>query len=117
MCFVLFNRGHAIKNTMEKELNLATAEDAVQYQLFLLTDKPEDPQHCQEILQQYIERILAHFAPVLVSYIWQNQTFNLKYKPAKGKYPCFPFVLIPLNLENGPLIVQKPAECVHSATS
>ncbi|KAJ6657754.1 hypothetical protein lerEdw1_001941 [Lerista edwardsae] len=73
---------------MERELNLAAAEDAVQYQLFLLTDKPEDPQHCQEILQQYIERILAHVAPILVSYIWQNQPFNLKYKPAKGDIPA-----------------------------
>ncbi|XP_066476106.1 protein ecdysoneless homolog [Tiliqua scincoides] len=73
---------------MERELNLSTVEDAVQYQLFLLTQKPEDPEHHQEILQQYIERILAHFAPVLVSYIWQNQPFNLKYKPAKGDIPA-----------------------------
>lgn len=71
-----------------EELKLVTAEDAVQYQLFLLTQKPEDPEHHQEILQQYIEKILAYFAPVLVSYIWQNQPFNLKYKPAKGDVPA-----------------------------
>ncbi|XP_077786626.1 protein ecdysoneless homolog isoform X2 [Podarcis muralis] len=71
---------------MEK-LNLAATEDAVQYQLFL-THEPEDPAHCQKILQQYIERILAHLAPMLVSYIWQSQPFNLKYKPAKEYIPA-----------------------------
>ncbi|XP_034993927.1 protein ecdysoneless homolog [Zootoca vivipara] len=71
---------------MEK-LNLAATEDAVQYQLFL-TDEPEDPAHCQKILQQYIERILTHLAPMLVSYIWQSQPFNLKYKPAKEHIPA-----------------------------
>uniref|UniRef100_H9GV13 Ecdysoneless cell cycle regulator n=1 Tax=Anolis carolinensis TaxID=28377 RepID=H9GV13_ANOCA len=67
---------------MEK-LNFASAEDAVQYQLFL-AHEPGNPQ----ILQQYIERILAQFAPILVSYIWQYQPFNLKYKPAKGDIPA-----------------------------
>lgn len=70
---------------MEKESCLATVEDAVQYQLFLLTTGQEASEHLQEILQSYIEKIVAHFAPILVSYIWQNQPFNLKYKPAKGK--------------------------------
>ncbi|CAI5773478.1 Hypothetical predicted protein, partial [Podarcis lilfordi] len=53
-----------------------------------LTHEPEDPAHCQKILQQYIERILAHLAPMLVSYIWQSQPFNLKYKPAKEHIPA-----------------------------
>lgn len=69
---------------MEKELGFATVEDAVHYQLFLIHDS-KDPENHQDILQQYIEKILAHFAPILVSYIWQNESFNLKYKPAKGK--------------------------------
>lgn len=69
---------------MEKELGFVTVEDAVHYQLFLIHES-EDTEHHQDILQQYIERILAHFAPILVSYIWQNESFNLKYKPAKGK--------------------------------
>ncbi|XP_060097203.1 protein ecdysoneless homolog [Heteronotia binoei] len=73
---------------MEKELRLAAVEDAVQYQLFLLTPKQEASEYQQEILQSYIEKILAHFAPLLVSYIWQNQPFNLKYKPAKGDIPA-----------------------------
>nr|XP_020638823.1 protein ecdysoneless homolog isoform X2 [Pogona vitticeps] len=68
---------------MEKDLNYTAEEDAVQYQLFL-TNEPEDPEN----FQQYIERILAHLAPILVSYIWQYQPFNLKYKPAKGDIPA-----------------------------
>ncbi|XP_042314913.1 protein ecdysoneless homolog isoform X2 [Sceloporus undulatus] len=72
---------------MEKEFGFASVEDAVQYQLFLAQEL-EDPELYQEILQQYIERILAHFAPMLVSYIWQYQPFNLKYKPAKGDIPA-----------------------------
>ncbi|XP_061491312.1 protein ecdysoneless homolog isoform X2 [Rhineura floridana] len=71
---------------MEK-LNLVSAEDAVEYQLFLMHE-PENPEHLQKILQQYIEGILAHLAPMLVSYIWQNQPFNLKCKPAKGDTPA-----------------------------
>ncbi|XP_062989038.1 protein ecdysoneless homolog [Elgaria multicarinata webbii] len=70
-----------------EELSFATVEDAVQYQLFL-TYEPQDSKHHQEILQQYIEKILAHLAPMLVSYIWQNQPFNLKYRPAKGDIPA-----------------------------
>ncbi|XP_044276478.1 protein ecdysoneless homolog isoform X1 [Varanus komodoensis] len=70
-----------------EELSFATVEDAVQYQLFL-THEPEDPKHHQEILQQYIEKILSRFAPILVSYLWQNQPFNLKYKAAKGDIPA-----------------------------
>ncbi|XP_060624785.2 protein ecdysoneless homolog [Anolis sagrei] len=66
-----------------EELNFASVEDAVQYQLFL-AHEPGNPQ----ILQQYIERILARFAPILVSYIWQYQPFNLKVKPAKGDIPA-----------------------------
>lgn len=69
---------------MEEELGFVTVEDAVHYQLFLVHES-EDPEHHQDILQQYIEKILAHFASILVSYIWQNESFNLKYKPAKGK--------------------------------
>ncbi|XP_070801176.1 protein ecdysoneless homolog [Pituophis catenifer annectens] len=72
---------------MEKELGFVTVDDAVHYQLFLIHES-EDTEHHQDILQQYIERILAHFAPILVSYIWQNESFNLKYKPAKGNLPA-----------------------------
>lgn len=86
-------KGFSFKYRMEKAVGLSTVEDTVQYQLFLLSHKLENPDHHQEILQQYIERILAHFAATLVSYIWQNQPFNLKYKPAKGKDTAFVFLL------------------------
>ncbi|KAH0623562.1 hypothetical protein JD844_006452 [Phrynosoma platyrhinos] len=78
---------HITRYRMEKEFGFSSVEDAVQYQLFLAHEL-EDPECYQEILQQYIERILAHFAPILVSYIWQYQPFNLKYKPAKGDIPA-----------------------------
>ncbi|XP_075791131.1 protein ecdysoneless homolog isoform X2 [Pelodiscus sinensis] len=73
---------------MEGELRLVTVEDAVQYQLFLMPCEPCDPDQYRELLQQYIEKILVQFAAILVSYIWQNQPFNLKYKPTKGDIPA-----------------------------
>lgn len=69
---------------MEENMKLATVEDTVEYHLFLIPDEPRDPEKHKEILQKYIERIMTHFAPMLVPYIWQNQPFNLKYKPGKG---------------------------------
>jgi len=34
---------------------------------------------------------MTQFAPMLVPYIWQNQPFNLKYKPGKGDVPAHIF--------------------------
>lgn len=70
---------------MEENKKLATVEDTVEYRLFLIPNEPRDSEKHKEILQKYIERIMTHFAPMLVPYIWQNQPFNLKYKPGKGK--------------------------------
>jgi|UniRef100_A0A8C0ZNU9 hypothetical protein len=70
---------------MEENMKLATTEDTVEYRLFLIPDEAKDPEKHKEILQMYIERIMAQFACILVPYIWQNQPFNLKYKPGKGK--------------------------------
>lgn len=58
-------------------------EDTVQYQLFLAP--PDGSNVTEEHLTHLAERILARFAPLLVQYIWQNQPFNLKYHPEKGK--------------------------------
>lgn len=66
-------------------MKLAMAEDAVEYCLFLIPDKARDTEETKEILQKYIERIMTQFAPILAPYIWQNQPFNLTYKPAKGR--------------------------------
>lgn len=70
---------------MEENKKLAIVEDTVKYCLFLIPDEPRDPEKHKEILQKYIERIMIQFAPVLVPYIWQNQSFSLKYKPGKSK--------------------------------
>ncbi|XP_037064522.1 protein ecdysoneless homolog isoform X3 [Peromyscus leucopus] len=73
---------------MEGTMKLAMVEDAVEYCLFLIPDKARDTGETEEILQKYIERIMTQFAPILVPYIWQNQPFNLTYKPAKGGVPA-----------------------------
>uniref|UniRef100_A0A8C6DC77 Ecdysoneless cell cycle regulator n=1 Tax=Moschus moschiferus TaxID=68415 RepID=A0A8C6DC77_MOSMO len=76
---------------MEENMKFATVEDTVEYCLFLIPDKAGDPEEHREILQKYIERIMTQFAPMLVPYIWQNQPFNLKYKPGKGDVPAHIF--------------------------
>uniref|UniRef100_F6QZ92 Ecdysoneless cell cycle regulator n=2 Tax=Bos TaxID=9903 RepID=F6QZ92_BOVIN len=76
---------------MEENMKFATVEDTVEYRLFLIPDKPGDPEEHREILQKCIERIMTQFAPMLVPYIWQNQPFNLKYKPGKGDVPAHIF--------------------------
>ncbi|XP_075072666.1 protein ecdysoneless homolog isoform X2 [Mixophyes fleayi] len=70
------------KNKME------VVEDFVEYHLFLVPDVPSDVEKHKQILQQYIERILAKFAPLLADYIWQKQQFNLKFKSRKGDIPA-----------------------------
>ncbi|XP_006887606.1 PREDICTED: protein SGT1 isoform X2 [Elephantulus edwardii] len=76
---------------MEENLKLASVEDAVEYHLFLIPNEPRNPENQKEILMKYIERIMTQFAPMLVPYIWQNQPFNLKYKPGKGDIPAHIF--------------------------
>uniref|UniRef100_F7HP85 Ecdysoneless cell cycle regulator n=1 Tax=Callithrix jacchus TaxID=9483 RepID=F7HP85_CALJA len=76
---------------MEESMKLAMVEDTVEYRLFLIPDESRDPEKQKEVLQKYIERIMTQFAPMLVSYIWQNQPFNLKYKPGKGGVPAHVF--------------------------
>ncbi|KAM8774668.1 protein ecdysoneless homolog isoform 1-T2 [Rhynchonycteris naso] len=76
---------------MEGNMKLVTVEDTVEYRLFLVPGEPRDPEQHKKILQKYIERIMIQFAPVLLPYIWQNQPFNLKYKPGKGGVPAHMF--------------------------
>ncbi|XP_039767439.1 protein ecdysoneless homolog isoform X2 [Ornithorhynchus anatinus] len=73
---------------MEEGLKFTTVEDAVQYQLFLISSESDDQEKCTGVLQQYIEKIMTQFAPLLVSYIWQNQPFNLKCQPGKDDVPA-----------------------------
>ncbi|XP_069466638.1 protein ecdysoneless homolog [Ambystoma mexicanum] len=65
-----------------------SADDVVQYRLYLVPQEPKDHKTGKEVLLQYIERILARFAPLLVSYIWQNQPFILKYRCSQGSTPA-----------------------------
>ncbi|CAK6436406.1 unnamed protein product [Pipistrellus nathusii] len=92
---------------MEEDVKLATVEDTVEYHLFLVPDEPRDAERHKEILQKYIERIMTQFAPMLVQYIWQNQPFNLKYKPEKGGVPAHMFGVTKFgdNIEDEWLIV------------
>ena len=73
---------------MEGSGKLAMVEDAVTRSSHLPPDNARGTEEHREILQKYIERIMTQFAPILVPYIWQNQPFNLKYKPAKGGVPA-----------------------------
>ncbi|KAM3913488.1 protein ecdysoneless homolog [Leptodactylus fuscus] len=73
---------------MEKQEKMMVVEDFVEYRLFLVTNEPINPEKLKQTLQQYIEEILAKFAPLLADYIWQNQAFNLKYKSRKGGVPA-----------------------------
>lgn len=58
-------------------------EDMVQYKLFLV--QPDDStQQAEEHLSRLVEEILAKVAPLLIQYIWQHQSFNLKLHPEKG---------------------------------
>ncbi|KAE8590831.1 hypothetical protein XENTR_v10018223 [Xenopus tropicalis] len=73
---------------MDGNKKLVVVEDFVEYKLYMVTQKPSDAETERKILQEYIERILAKFAPLLAPYIWQNQPFNLRYKAKKGDTPA-----------------------------
>lgn len=79
-------------------MKLATMEDTVEYCLFLIPDESRDSDKHEEVLQKYIERIMTRFAPMLVPYIWQNQPFNLKYKPGKGKALLLVWISVTFNV-------------------
>ncbi|KAK9959479.1 hypothetical protein ABG768_009603 [Culter alburnus] len=66
----------------------AIPEDAVQYQLFLVHTDPSDAEANERFLKQILQNILAEIAPLLVPYIWQHQSFNLRYHPEKGDVPA-----------------------------
>ncbi|XP_059215173.1 protein ecdysoneless homolog [Centropristis striata] len=58
-------------------------EDVVQYKLFLIQTDGLTLQQTEERLTHLIEEILAKVAPLLIQYIWQHQSFKLKYHPEK----------------------------------
>ncbi|KAM4030244.1 protein ecdysoneless homolog isoform 2-T2 [Anomaloglossus baeobatrachus] len=79
---------NVILYTMEKPKKMLVVEDFVEYHLFLVPEGPSDPAKLKQILQQYIEEILAKLAALLADYIWQSQAFHLKYISSKGDVPA-----------------------------
>lgn len=59
-------------------------EDMVQYKLFLIQADGSNSQQTKDHLTHLVEEILAKVAPLLIQYVWQHQSFNLKYFPEKG---------------------------------
>lgn len=59
-------------------------DDMVQYKLFLIQADGTASQQAEERLQHLTEEVLAKVAPLLVQYIWQHQSFNLRCHPKKG---------------------------------
>uniref|UniRef100_W5KUZ9 Ecdysoneless homolog (Drosophila) n=1 Tax=Astyanax mexicanus TaxID=7994 RepID=W5KUZ9_ASTMX len=60
-------------------------EDVVHYRLFLVQP---DSAASEQTLLKLQEDLLAEVAPLLVQYIWQQQPFNLSYRPEKGGVPA-----------------------------
>ncbi|XP_041803779.1 protein ecdysoneless homolog [Chelmon rostratus] len=63
-------------------------EDMVQYKLFLIQADGSNSQQTKDHLTHLVEEILAKVAPLLIQYVWQHQSFNLKYFPEKGGVPA-----------------------------
>lgn len=63
-------------------------DDMVQYKLFLTQTDASSSQQAEEDYAHLVEQILAKVAPLLMQYIWQHQSFNLKYHPEKGDLPA-----------------------------
>lgn len=84
--FIDFQERRLITITMDDLRRPAVFDDAVRYQLFLVTpDSSKTHTHDTEYLQQLVQKILAEFAPLLVQYIWQHEPFNINYYPEKGE--------------------------------
>ncbi len=71
-------------NAMDALQRRVVPEDVVQYELFLVKPDGLNPEQVEEQLTHLVEEILAKVAPLLIQYIWQHQSFNLKYHPEKG---------------------------------
>ncbi|KAI4887185.1 hypothetical protein NFI96_021282, partial [Prochilodus magdalenae] len=70
---------------MEPLKKVPVPEDVVHYRLFLVQP---DTQASEETLLRLLEELLAELAPVIAKYIWQQQPFNLSYRPEKGGVPA-----------------------------
>lgn len=84
--------------TMDALQRRVILEDMVQYKLFLIQPDGSNSKQTEERLTHLAEEILAKVAPLLIQYIWQHQSFNLKYHPEKGIMVSTPQWWIDLNL-------------------
>lgn len=74
-------------------------EDMVQYKLYLIQTEGTTSQQTEEHLTHLLKEILAKVAPLLIQYIWQHQSFNLKYHPERGIVLSTLQRLIDLNID------------------
>uniref|UniRef100_A0A8D3DAS4 Ecdysoneless homolog (Drosophila) n=1 Tax=Scophthalmus maximus TaxID=52904 RepID=A0A8D3DAS4_SCOMX len=65
-----------------------THEDTVLYKLFLVQPDGSSSRRPEEQLSPLVEEILANVAPLLMQYIWQHQSFNLRFHPENGGVPA-----------------------------
>ena len=75
-------------------------EDMVQYKLYLIQTEGKTSQQTEEQLTHLLKEILAKVAPLLIQYIWQHQSFNLKYHPERGIVLPAPQRSLDLNIRN-----------------
>lgn len=71
-------------STMDIFQRRVILEDTVHYKLFLVQSDSLNSKQTEERLGHLAEEILAKIAPLLIQYIWQHQSFHLKYHPEKG---------------------------------
>ncbi|KAF3708092.1 Protein ecdysoneless -like protein [Channa argus] len=64
-------------------------DDTVQYKLFMIQSDESASQQTEEHFSHLLQGILAKVAPLLIQYIWQHQSFSLKYYPEKGGVPAY----------------------------
>lgn len=82
--FLLYTVGVFKPSTMEIFQRRVILEDTVHYKLFLVQSDSLNSKQTEERLGHLAEEILAKIAPLLIQYIWQHQSFHLKYHPEKG---------------------------------
>nr|XP_057914879.1 protein ecdysoneless homolog [Doryrhamphus excisus] len=70
---------------MDELQSRVVQEDAVHYKLFMTQPGGSTE---EEHLLSLVEDLLATVAPLSMQYIWQNQSFNLKYHPEEGDVPA-----------------------------
>ncbi|KAK2824461.1 hypothetical protein Q5P01_021636 [Channa striata] len=76
------------RTTMDARQRTVVTEDVVQYKLFLVQPDESASQSTEAHFSHLVQEVLAKVAPLLTQYIWQHQSFSLKYCPEKGGVPA-----------------------------